>query len=256
MLDLPVRPSRDSANTPHAAMFAQPADFDPSPCDSYEVAADAIASARGRTVELFTSAPRSTLPASSESDARGWMTRVQARDESALSQLHTAFQRRMFLCALAIVRRDEIAHEVVSLTFMQVWTTAADYDPLRGSVAAWMLLIARSRSFDELRRARVHTSREVSADEEDSGAEVPTLNAMLDPLAHLERKTRDHRLHRALLRLSPIQRQVISLTSLDGLSQDEASRHLNLPLGTVKSHARRGLTALKARCEAIGLDSH
>lgn len=244
MLDLALCAPRESSCVPPAAVQTWTAERQPSRRERSDEPAPPATD-----IGLAARAPVSASP---ESDARSWMTRIQARDESALRRLHDAFGRRIFVCALGMVRREEVAHEVVSITFMQAWTAAADYDPLRGTVAAWLTLIARSRSLDALRRARVHGSREVHLDDDESN-ETPTLDAMHDPFAHLARKTRDHRLHRAMLRLSPMQRQVLSLTTLDGLSQDEASQHLNMPLGTVKSHARRGLTALRARCAVIGL---
>lgn len=187
-----------------------------------------------------------------ESDAKRWIALIQCGDQRGLNQLHTAFRRTVFVSAMFIVRREEMAHEVVSSCFMQVWKNAARYDPARGTVVAWLMLIAKSRSFDALRRANVVWHRELSPQDGDPllrhEAEVES-----EPSAHLARKVRCRRLQRALLRLSPMQRQVLSLTTLDGLSQDEASRHLQLPLGTVKSHARRGLLALRHRCDSIGL---
>ncbi len=193
------------------------------------------------------------LQASSESDTLRWIALIQLNDESGLRQLHAAYSTQVFACAMRIVRRKEVADEIVSTSFMQVWTNAASYDERRGPVVAWLLLIARSRAIDAMRHAKLLGSRELSLDEDDDSCAELAGAAIDEPPAHLERLTSERRLHRALLRLSPMQRQVLSLTTLDGLSQDEASRHLDLPLGTVKSHARRGLAALRARCEAIGL---
>lgn len=187
-----------------------------------------------------------------ELDARRWIALIQARDEAGLRSLHAALGRRVLSCALRIVRCDEMAHEIVSTTFMQVWNNAAHYEAQRGTAVAWVLLIARTRALDALRHANVRKQYEVRSEDEESSAQFDT-EALLDPLAHLERRRRRLRLQRAMSRLSPIQRQVLSLTTLEGLSQDEASRHLNLPLGTIKSHTRRGLAALKRRCEATGL---
>lgn len=186
------------------------------------------------------------------SEARRWIAQVQAGDQRGLNQLHIAFSRKVFASAMSIVRREEIADEVVSSCFMQVWKGAARYDPARGPVVAWLMRIAKSRSCDALRRANVAWHREVGAQDSDPlSTYSPEFES--EPGARLERKVRGRRVQRALLRLSPMQRQVLSLTTLDGMSQDEASQHLQLPLGTVKSHARRGLAALRHRCDSIGL---
>lgn len=202
--------------------------------------------------EPCTAKPR--LPqSSSETDALRCIVLIRLHDESGLRQLHAAYSTQVFACAMRIVGRKELADEIVSTSFMQVWTNAASYDERRGPVVAWLLLIVRSRAIDAVRHAKLLWSRELSVDEDDDSCAELAGAAIDEPPAHLERLTSERRLHRALLRLSPMQRQVLSLTTLDGLSQDEASRHLDLPLGTVKSHARRGLAALRARCEAIGL---
>jgi RNA polymerase sigma-70 factor (ECF subfamily) len=192
------------------------------------------------------------LASTLEARARHWMRLIQARDESGLRQLYSNCRRRVFLCALGIVRRDDLASEIVSTSFMQVWTNAASFDPQRGNFLAWLTLIARSRSFDALRRLNTQRQHEVSSDDEEP-FDVPDGEAASLPLLHLERLSRQRRLRRAMSRLSSIQRQVVCLTSIDGLSHDEVSRHLNLPLGTVKSHAKRALAALRQRCEASGL---
>lgn len=209
---------------------------------------------RAETRPLPAKAPPASLSPepSLEADARRCIRLIQRRDEKGLRQLHDAWRHRAFACALAIVRRDEMAHEIVSTSFMQVWTTSDRYDPERGSALGWLTLIVRSRAFDALRSAKLIWQREVSSDGDDAlhghAAEVA-----LGPLAVLERQHRERRVQRALLRLSPMQRQVLTLTTLDGLSHDEASRHLEMPLGTLKSHARRGLLAMRVRCVAIGL---
>lgn len=187
-----------------------------------------------------------------ESEARRCLGVIQRRDEKGLRDLHGAFRHRAFVCALAIVRRDEMAHEIVSTSFMQVWTTAHRYDPGRGSALGWLTMIVRSRALDALRSARLVWQREIGSQGDDD-LHAHAAEDALGPLAQLERQNRGRRVQRALLRLSPMQRQVLTLTTLDGLSHDEVSRHLELPLGTLKSHARRGLVAMRARCVAIGL---
>ncbi len=186
-------------------------------------------------------------------EARHWLVLIQAQDESALRRLHGAYQQLVYGCALGIVRREEVAHEIVSTSFMQVWKSAASYDPVLGSVVAWLLLITRSRSLDALRHINLLRRREVSFHEEEEATQRLPLDRVLEPLSLLERRQRQRGLQQAFLRLSPMQRQVVMLTTLEGLSHDDASRHLDVPLGTLKSHARRGLAALRQRCDATGL---
>ena len=179
--------------------------------------------------------------------------RMRRGDESGLADLYAACRARIFQSARAIVRRDEIAHEVVSVTFMQAWNEAARFDAQRGTVMAWLTRIARTRAFDALRRVQVVSRHEDG--ERDDERELAAGSGSCDPLSHSERSCRNARLRRALSRLSPMQRQVLSLTVLSGLSQDEASIHLGVPLGTVKSHARRGLASMRVHCLRLGIEA-
>jgi RNA polymerase sigma-70 factor (ECF subfamily) len=194
-----------------------------------------------------------SAPRPEDETLSAWMALIRDRDEAGLRLLYRSCRRQVFLCALGIVRQEHVANEVVSTTFMQLWMSAPRYDPRRGSVSAWLMLMARSRALDALRSVNAHRHQESPLDD-DSEAE-PDADE-LGPLAHSDRQCRYANLRRALLRLSPIQRQVLTLTTLGGLSQDEAAGYLHMPLGTVKSHAKRALAAMRHHCEALGLSAH
>lgn len=168
--------------------------------------------------------------------------RIRLRDAAAMRALHDACGARLYRAAMRVVHRPEVAHEVVSATFVQVWNRAADFDASRAGVLGWLHTIVRSRALDLLRRELTHSRHEALASDAD-------LDALVDvaptPCQRIERTEASRRLRRAMTLLTPAQRQVLSLTFLDGLSQDEAAAHMGVPLGTLKSHARRGLAALR-----------
>jgi RNA polymerase sigma-70 factor (ECF subfamily) len=104
----------------------------------------------------------------------------------------------------------------------------------------WLLTIARSRALDCLRRA----------DEADTHPEPETLVAAEaahegDPQDLLEAIERGQALHAALETLDALPRQLLALAFFRGLTHEEIAEHTALPLGTVKSHIRRTLTALR-----------
>jgi RNA polymerase sigma factor (sigma-70 family) len=202
--------------------------------------------------------------ASAKRDAenlRLWsLVQAMARQEQqALSQFYDATMRRVFTIAQRIVQRHELAEEVVSDTYMQAWREADRYDASRGRVLAWLLIIARSRALDCLRRqdeaishpdphllqnGAIDEDGEVQLCEGASGFASPP-----DLLATTERNTA---LHQALLTLSPIERQLLALAFFRGLSHAEIAEHSGLALGTVKTHIRRALSSLRA---ALGDDA-
>jgi RNA polymerase sigma factor (sigma-70 family) len=169
---------------------------------------------------------------------------VAGGDETALAKLYDATVSRVYGVALRIVRQPESAEEVVTDVYMQVWKDAARYDASRGRVIAWLLIIARSRSLDFLRRADEAFSHPepltLISEVEDNGSSPPDLLAA----------TRDtSALHQALQVLTPMQRQLLSLAFFKGLSHSEIVEHAGIPLGSVKTHIRRALAELRKTLE-------
>ena len=165
---------------------------------------------------------------------------MSRREESGMRNLYDAAAPRVLGVALRITRNRDAAEDVVAEVFHQAWRTADRYDPARGVVITWLLTICRSRAIDHLRRrdeAESHPDPESlagAADHDD------------DPEALLAATRRGDAFHEALARLTPIQRQLIGLAFFRGLSHREAALHVDLPLGTVKTHVRKGLERLRA----------
>jgi RNA polymerase sigma-70 factor (ECF subfamily) len=141
------------------------------------------------------------------------------------------------------------AEDATQEVFVEIWRHADRFDPQAGSEWTFVLTIARRRLIDRLRRVTrrkdlavghmvagesdVDPSRQVEADAEQGPAEVA------------ERGEQAAAAIRALARLSEEQRTVLRLSVFEGLSYPEIGEHLSMPLGTVKTHARRGLIRLR-----------
>ena len=165
---------------------------------------------------------------------------IARQDEAALAQFYDASIGRVYGLALRITGRADAAEEVASDVYLQVWRHAHDYDPARGRVAAWLLTICRTRAIDHLRRRE---PAEPLADADLLSAQDGSASDPQDLLA----ASRDHsELHAALERLTPIQRQLLALAFFRGLTHDEIARHSGMPLGSVKTHIRRALGALRS----------
>lgn len=170
--------------------------------------------------------------------------RLARRDESALSELYDRLAGRVYGLAVSILRDAGEAEEVVADAFLQVWRGAGSFDPARGSLDAWLIMIARSRALDRRRaRARRRDIRE--------GAEREIASFTLsDPPPDPEERaisTTDmaRRVRPALRDLPDAQRQVIELAYLGGLTQSEIAARLEVPLGTVKTRMRTGMQELR-----------
>jgi RNA polymerase sigma-70 factor, ECF subfamily len=136
------------------------------------------------------------------------------------------------------------AEDAVQDIFVSLWKSAGRFDATRGTEAGFVAMVARRRLIDLVRARARHNVVDPSAGD---GAEVA---AATDVAAEVEASVMGRamavRMQTALQALRPEQRQVLLLSTVQGLSQDEISKHTGMPLGTVKAHARRGLLKLRA----------
>jgi RNA polymerase sigma-70 factor (ECF subfamily) len=168
------------------------------------------------------------------------VARMQQRDEAALADLYNRAVATVYALAVRILGIRADAEEVTVDVFSQAWDRAADFDAGRGSVMAWLITICRTRAIDQLRRrARRHSVHEQFAAEPVAGDVADSPEDLLEVVET------GSRVHGALRELSTERRQVLSLAYLRGLTHEEIAVFTRLPLGTVKSHIRRGLGELR-----------
>ena len=154
------------------------------------------------------------------------LSRVAQGDELALKQLYDLTSGRFYGLALRIVRAGELAEDVLQESYLSIWRSAADYRASLSQPLAWMGLIVRSRSLDELT-------------EDSLEGDSP------DPAQCADASQQAQALHRCLAQLKGPQREVLSLAYLRELSHGDLAEQLKLPLGTIKSWIRRGLEQLR-----------
>ncbi len=144
------------------------------------------------------------------------------------------------------------AEDAVQEIFIDLWRTASRYDSARATEAGWVSMIARRRLIDRTRRLQrlpVLESFDEACDLTDDTDE--------DIHARLDRESRADIARAVLLALPVAQRRMLELALLDGKSHDEIARESGMPLGTVKSHIRRGLHRARALLSrSIPLVSH
>jgi RNA polymerase sigma-70 factor (ECF subfamily) len=163
----------------------------------------------------------------------GLLASVAAGDRQAFARLYEASAGRLYGVALRLLRRRDLADEVLQDAYLSIWRNAGRYDPGKGSPFAWMATIVRYRALDLLRR-----DREMALDE-DALERQPAPAA---PALTAEARALD-----ACLRaLDEKSRRCIQMAFLDGYTHEELARRLDAPVGTVKSWIRRGLAQLKA----------
>jgi RNA polymerase sigma-70 factor, ECF subfamily len=174
------------------------------------------------------------------------VARLAAGDERGLAELYDRHGGLAYSLATAILRDGPDAEEVVADAFSQVWRTAANFDPARGSVVAWISTIVRTRALDlirsQRRRARMLDRAEALV-EEGTAPGLGTAAELADRGA--EQSEAQRLVRQALDALPTPQRVALELGYFGGLSQSEIAVQLGEPLGTVKTRMRAGMEKLR-----------
>jgi RNA polymerase sigma-70 factor (ECF subfamily) len=179
----------------------------------------------------------------SQADDQRSLRRISDGDSSGLAALYDGHGRSVYSLALRILANEADAEEVTQDVFAQAWRRAAQYDGTRGTVAAWLLVMARTRAIDRLRARRVRPEGRVH---DDDGLTLQQLPATApDVVSELLAVERGQHVRRALEGLPFLQRVAIELAYFEGLSQREIAERLEQPLGTVKTRMRLGLLKLR-----------
>jgi RNA polymerase sigma-70 factor (ECF subfamily) len=166
------------------------------------------------------------------------LERAQSGDARALAELYDRYTPLLYPLALRILRNPTDAEDTLQDSWLQVWRRAAAYNRRRGTVAAWLLTVVRSRALDRYRSRTSRARAESRVDPE------PT-SSPPDPPTSAVRGQIATRVREALAGLAPQQRQAIEIAYFEGLSQSEVAERLKTPLGTVKSWTRQGLMRLR-----------
>ena len=172
------------------------------------------------------------------------LARIARGDQLAFAELYDRHARLVFSLALRILQDRADAEDVVQEVFAQVWAQAGRYDAGRGAVAAWMLVLTRSRAIDRLRARR---ARPEAAAESETAEQVVDESATQD--LELLSAEQVARLQRALKELPEAQRTALELAYYEGLTHAEVAQRLAEPLGTVKTRIRQAVIKLR---ESLG----
>ena len=159
-----------------------------------------------------------------------WLVAAVAKgDAAAFERVYQATAAKLYGVVLRIVRRADVAHEVVVGTYLEVWTTAGAFDPAAASPLTWMLAMARNRAIDLVR-----------ADPQKFADEDATIAAPSDPAA---RQMSDElkRLLACMGRLDEERRRLVLTAYYSGRSRDELAAEFHQPVAAVRSGLRRTL---------------
>lgn len=169
--------------------------------------------------------------------------RFRRGDETVLRELYDRYGSLVHRVTRSCLPTHHEAEDATQATFVAAWRGRETYDPGRGSLAGWLLGIARRQAIDRLRvlMREQDVARTMFGQAPPAPAEL-ALERVVDRLVVLDE----------LRRLTDEQRKVLELAFFDDLTHGQIAGLTGLPLGTVKSHLRRGLARLRTRWEVDG----
>jgi RNA polymerase sigma-70 factor (ECF subfamily) len=167
------------------------------------------------------------------------LKRIAQKDESAMAEFYQQTQPLLKAYVRWRIRDLGAAEEVLQDIYCQVWLNVLDYQPQRGLPSNWLYMIARSRTFDTLRRSR---RKQVAQTLEDFTNQTASQDGRSEEKGMWNRL----RVQTYIQDLPSAHRKLILLAYFDGYCHSEIANEVGLPLGTVKSRIRRALTMMRA----------
>src|SRR5476651_1067293 len=161
-----------------------------------------------------------------------WLIAAVAKgDEAAFERLYAATRAKLFGVVVRILRRQDLAEEVIQEAYVKIWNSAGQFNPGLSSPITWMVSIARNRAIDVVRKRS-----EVSIEEE--------------PAARREMTEELKRLLECVGRLEPDRQKLVLLAYYNGWSREQLAAKFETPVNTVKTWLRRSMMDIR---ECLGL---
>jgi RNA polymerase sigma-70 factor (ECF subfamily) len=162
---------------------------------------------------------------------------LQQRDQQAFAYLYDNYAPALNGIIYKMVQQQELAEDILQEAFVKIWDNFSQYDRSKGRLYTWMLNLTRNLTIDTLRSKGYKKQQKIFGDEKsvdtirDDNASVDRFDAM--------------GLRKQLQNLKPEQKILIELSYFGGYTQEEISKEIGIPLGTVKTRIRAAIIELR-----------
>ncbi len=165
------------------------------------------------------------------------VTNLHQKDTSAFAYLYDNYSPALFGIIFKMLENKELAEDVLQEAFIKIWNSFSSYDHKKGRLFTWMLNIARNLTIDTMRSKGYKKQAKIRSTENavDNLSQNPDIAESYDALG-----VRKH-----LTLLKNDQKEIIDLAYFGGFTQDEISKQLEIPLGTVKTRMRTAIMHLR-----------
>jgi RNA polymerase sigma factor (sigma-70 family) len=162
---------------------------------------------------------------------------LQSRNQQAFSYLYDNYAGALNGVIYRLVEDKELAEDILQEAFIKIWNNFSNYDATKGRLFTWMLNLTRNLTIDTLRSKGYKKQSKISGDENavSNLADNNTTTEKFDAIG----------VRKQLSNLKPEQRIIIDMAYFNGYTQDEISKEMGIPLGTVKTRMRTAILELR-----------
>jgi RNA polymerase sigma-70 factor (ECF subfamily) len=175
----------------------------------------------------------SSVPEQAATDAV-LIARVRSRDGNAMAAIYDRYSSIVYSVALRVLGETSAAEDVMQEIFMQLWRKPQVFNSSRGSMGAWLAVIARNRAIDALRRRKPETDME-----------DVVLASAVDLANTTERNVIVSRVRQIISAMPVEQQRALQMAFFEGLTHSEIAARTGEPLGTIKTRIRSGLISIR-----------
>jgi RNA polymerase sigma factor (sigma-70 family) len=160
---------------------------------------------------------------------------LKQRTQAGFNYLYENYSDALYNIVLSIIQDKELSHDVLQEVFIKIWRQIEQYDSQKGRLFTWMANISRNASIDTLRSKSYHTQKQNRELTESVYTAAGSVNIETDKIG----------LRKIVGNLKDDFKVLVELAYFQGYTQDEISKALNIPLGTVKTRLRSALIQLR-----------
>jgi RNA polymerase sigma-70 factor, ECF subfamily len=162
---------------------------------------------------------------------------LQNRNQQAFAYLYDNYAGALNGVIYRLVEDKELGEDILQEAFVKIWNNFSSYDATKGRLFTWMLNLTRNLTIDTLRSKGYKKQSKISGDEN-------TVSNLADNNTTAERFDAIG-IRKQLVSLKPEQRTIIDMAYFNGYTQDEISKEMGIPLGTVKTRMRTAILELR-----------
>ena len=166
---------------------------------------------------------------------------LQRRDQKAFSYLYDNYCGALNGIICRMVDDTQLTEDILQEAFLKIWNNFSQYDSSKGRLFTWMINLTRNLTIDTLRSKGFKKQQKISRDE-NSVSNFHDKNTGADKFDTMG-------LRQQVARLKPEQKSIIDLAYFNGYTQEEISKEMGIPLGTVKTRMRSAMMELRKMLE-------